>query len=142
MIRIPTNLSVRDKYKYYTEYQQTHKVLLTLKGHSKVVERIPDATFGLATSTNYESPGFAEELTHNALQRMLLHPKSGLIADPSWGRTDLVFPFAVYEAKGWDGDCRDARRQACAAPAVYLDLVDNLARTPARKNTQGHIKPL
>lgn len=42
----------------------------------------------------------------------------------------LVFPFAVYEAKGWSGDCRVARRQACIAATAYLDLLDDLARRP------------
>lgn len=41
-----------------------------------------------------------------------------------------MFPFAVYEAKGWSGDCREARRQACVAAAAYLDLLDDLARRP------------
>jgi hypothetical protein len=46
------------------------------------------------------------------------------------GETSLVFPFAVYEAKGWSGDCREACRQACQGGACYLDMLDNLARTP------------
>jgi hypothetical protein len=43
---------------------------------------------------------------------------------------DLVFPFAVYEAKGWSGDPREAQRRACAAGAAYLDMQDALARVP------------
>jgi hypothetical protein len=72
------------------------------------------------------------------LERLLLHPKCGLRCDPKWGNTDLVFPFAVYEAKGWSGDYREARRQACSAAAVYLDLLDDLARIPG---PVGSIKP-
>ncbi|OCK74965.1 hypothetical protein K432DRAFT_437750 [Lepidopterella palustris CBS 459.81] len=37
----------------------------------------------------------------------------------SFGSTvqeDLVFPFAVYEAKGWSGDYREARRQLSRKP--------------------------
>lgn len=60
------------------------------------------------------------------------------MADPKWGETDLVFPFAVYEAKGWSGDCREARRQACEGAVCYLDMLDNLARTPG---AVGSTKP-
>ena len=41
----------------------------------------------------------------------------------------------VYEAKGWAGDCRDARRQACSGAAFYLDMLDELARKPGPVGT-------
>jgi hypothetical protein len=96
------------------------------------VSRIPDATFGLATfSGSVGDPSVqTDDLSRKRLERLLLHPKCGLLSDPKWGETDLVFPFAVYEAKGWSGDCREARRQACQAAACYLDMLDELARTP------------
>jgi hypothetical protein len=125
-----TNHYSRDKHEYYTRYQQTHEVFCTLTGESTTVKRIPDATFGLATFSDYSSPVYVDELQRDSLERLLLHPKCGLLTDPAWGGTDLAFPFAVYEAKGWSGDCRTARRQACSAVAVYLDLLDNLARKP------------
>jgi hypothetical protein len=111
---------------------KTHPVLCTLTGESTVVNRIPDATFGLATFSDSTSgsPVQQDELSRERLERLLLHRKCGLLGDPKWGETDLVFPFAVYEAKGWSGDCREARRQACQAGACYLDMLDNLARTP------------
>jgi hypothetical protein len=111
---------------------KTHPVLCTLTGDSAVVNRIPDATFGLATfsDSTSDSPFQADELSRDRLERLLLHRKCGLLCDPKWGETDLVFPFAVYEAKGWSGDCREARRQACQGGACYLDMLDNLARTP------------
>lgn len=68
------------------------------------------------------------DLDRDRLEALLLHQQYGLISDPRWGETSLVFPFAVYEAKGWSGDARAARRQACSAGKVYLDLLDNLAR--------------
>jgi hypothetical protein len=97
-----------------------------------VKSRIPDATFGLATFAESvdSSPVWVKELSRELLERLLLHPKCGLRADPKWGETDLVFPFAVYEAKGWSGDPRAARRQACEGAACYLDMLDSLARTP------------
>lgn len=64
------------------------------------------------------------------LQRLLLHPKCGLISDPQWGQTKMVFPFGVYEAKGWAGDYKEARRQACAGAHRYLNMLDLLARVP------------
>jgi hypothetical protein len=126
----------RDKHEYNTEYQKTHDVFCTLTGESTVVKRIPDATFGLATFSDRTLPVCVEQLQRDSLEKLLLHPKCGLLADPAWGGTDLAFPFAVYEAKGWSGDCRTARRQVCAAAAVYLDLLDNLARTPGPLNTE------
>jgi hypothetical protein len=111
---------------------KTHSVLCTLTGESTVVNRIPDATFGLATfsDSTSSSPVQTDELSRERLERLLLHRKCGLLGDPKWGETDLVFPFAVYEAKGWSGDCREARRQACQGGACYLDMLDNLARKP------------
>ncbi|KAF8853629.1 hypothetical protein BDZ45DRAFT_657717 [Acephala macrosclerotiorum] len=121
-----------DKHDYFTEMSKTHPVLCTLTGESTVVNRIPDATFGLATFSDSTSgsPVQTDELSRERLERLLLHRKCGLLGDPKWGESDLVFPFAVYEAKGWSGDCREARRQACQGGACYLDMLDNLARTP------------
>jgi hypothetical protein len=106
--------------------------LCTLTGESTIIQRTPDATFGLTTFSEYESDlsVCANELRRTRLEKLLLHRKCGLLADPKWGETDLVFPFAVYEAKGWSGDCREARRQACLAGATYLDMLDDLARKP------------
>ena len=60
----------------------------------------------------------------------MLNSECELISDPQLGNSNLVFPFAVYEAKGWSGDARDARHQACSAAAVYLDMLHNLGRWP------------
>jgi hypothetical protein len=129
------------------EMPKTHPVLCTLTGESTFVNRIPDATFGLATfgKLTSGSPVQVDELSRERLEKLLLHRKCGLLSDPKWGETDLVFPFAVYEAKGWSGDCREARRQACQAGACYLDMLDNLARTPgpvgsmrAYQSTESH----
>lgn len=42
----------------------------------------------------------------------------------------MEFPFGVYEAKGWAGDYKEARRQACAAAHRFLNMLDLLARVP------------
>jgi hypothetical protein len=111
---------------------KTDPVLCTLTGDSILVQRTPDATLGLATflESDVENPIWASELLQGRLEKLLLHRKCGLLTDPKWGETNLAFPFAVYEAKGWSGDCRVARRQACVTAAAYLDLLDNLARRP------------
>lgn len=114
--------------------REVDPVSCTLTGKSTVAKRTPDATFGLATfSKSRSNPSvWADELSRERLEKLLLHRKCGLLADPKWGETDLVFPFAAYEAKGWSGDCREARRQACQGAACYLDMLDNLARTPGQ----------
>lgn len=101
-------------------------------------ERIPDNTFGLATFTdrNAALPNWVSELHRDRLERLLLHPKYGLYSDPKREhKPALAFPFLVYEAKGWRGDCRDARRQAFSGAAFYLDMLDELARKPGPVGT-------
>lgn len=102
-----------------------------------MVSRIPDATFGLATFSDRDAvlPVWAPELHRERLEKLVLHPKYGLVSDPKILDIGLVFLFMVYEAKGWSGDCRDARRQACSAAAVYLDMLDELARRPGPKDS-------
>ncbi|KAK4222882.1 hypothetical protein QBC38DRAFT_518197 [Podospora fimiseda] len=98
-----------DKHEYCTVRSAVHPVSCLQTVISKFIRRIPDATFGLAT--------FQPKDCQNA--------------------ANLVFPFAVYEAKGWSGDTREARHQACAAASVYLDLLDTLARQPQEGRTKG-----
>lgn len=121
-----------DKREYNTIRQKRHPVSCLLAGDPKFIKRIPDATFGLATfqPKDYQSVLAEWDLDHDRLEALLLHQHCSLISDPRWGDTNLVFPFAVYEAKGWSGDAREARQQACSAGAVYLDLLDDLARQP------------
>lgn len=125
-------LEYRDKRQFSKDLPQTDPVLCTLTGGSTVIQRTPDATFGLTTFSEFESDlsVCANELRRTRLEKLLLHRKCGLLADPKWGETDLVFQFAVYEAKGWAGDCREARHQACLAGATYLDMLDEVARKP------------
>ena len=119
--------------------QKTHPVSCLLTGETKFIKRIPDATFGLATfqPEDYQSVIGEWDLDRDRLEALLLHRHCGLISDPRWGDKSLVFPFAVYEAKGWSGDARDARRQACSAAAIYLDMLDNLARQPGNMGKAG-----
>lgn len=124
-----------------------------LSGETTFVKRIPDATFGLTTyapksicglpaHTPCDNkhcpalfPAWNTNLQRDHLERLMLYNKCGLLSDPKWGETDLAFPFMVYEAKGWNGDSREARRQACQAAAIYLDMLDNLSREPGTIGT-------
>ena len=121
-----------DKHKYYPHLSEVHPVSFLLTGQSTLVERIPDATFGLATfrERQFQSRGYTNELVKDHLQALMVHRSTGLVSDPKLGETDLVFPFAVYEAKACYGSARSARQQACAAAAHYLDMLDTLARRP------------
>ncbi|KAJ3539273.1 hypothetical protein NM208_g5553 [Fusarium decemcellulare] len=121
-----------DKHEYNTIGQKRHPVTCLLTGESKFIRRIPDATFGLATFKPRDYQNYIAEwdLDYDRLEALKLHRHCGLISDPRWSDNCLVFPFAAYEAKGWSGDCREARRQACSAGAVYLDMLDRLARRP------------
>ncbi|KAI9036707.1 ankyrin repeat domain-containing protein [Aspergillus affinis] len=123
-----------DKHEYNEIKQKRDLVTCLLAGEPKFVKRIPDATFGFVTfkPTDYQSAWAEWDLDHDRLEALLLQRHCGLIADPRWGGADLVFPFATYEAKGWSGDAREARRQGCSAGAAYLDLLDSLARQPGK----------
>jgi hypothetical protein len=124
-----------NKHEYNTVKKATHRASCLLTGEEKLVMRKPDATFGLAVSrpSDYQRSVLADwSLDHERLEALLLHRQCGLISDPRWGDANLVFPFTVYEAKGWDGDPREARQQACSAGAVYFDMLESLAKRPGR----------
>lgn len=135
-----TYLHIRDKHEYMTLLSDTDPVTCHLTGTSAMVSRTPDATFGLATFSDGDAdlPVWSSDLHIDRLEQLILHPKYGLISDPKRLETDLAFPFMVYEAKGWNGDCRVARRQACSAAATYLDMLDHLARRPGQV---GSVRP-
>ncbi|KAJ3494309.1 hypothetical protein NLG97_g4161 [Lecanicillium saksenae] len=117
-----------DKQRYFTVIRSADDFTCLLSDKEKLEKRIPDLTVGLAVA---ETTG-AGSLHTSSLERIMLHRHCGLIADPSRKKPNLAFPFAVYEAKGYDGDPREARRQACTAGAAYLDLLDELAREPGK----------
>ncbi|KAE8361904.1 hypothetical protein BDV27DRAFT_147442 [Aspergillus caelatus] len=128
-----------NKHEYNTIKLKRDPVSCLLVGEPKFIKRIPDATFGLATfkPRDYQNPLAEWNLDHDRLEALLLHRHCGLISDPRWGDADLAFPFAVYEAKGWSGDAQEARRQGCSAGAVYLDMLDNLARQPGKASSKN-----
>ncbi|KAI9813027.1 MAG: hypothetical protein M1832_006418 [Thelocarpon impressellum] len=129
-------LLVMDKHEYNANLPDNDPQTCLLTGQRKFVRRIPDATFGLSTyrpqttTRVRKQPINSLALHQDRLERLALHPRCGLISDPKWGEANLVFPWAVYEAKGWNGDYREARRQACSAGARFLHILDHLARVP------------
>lgn len=63
---------------------KTDRVSCELTGEPKLVQRTPDATFGLATFSERDAnnPIWAYELMRGRLDKLLLHRKCGLLADP------------------------------------------------------------
>ena len=54
----------------------------------------------------------------------------GLIVDGIWGESNLIFPFAVYEAKKCAATWEQAEGQIHHACQTYLAMLDDLARDP------------
>lgn len=141
------NQLVIDKHEYNLLLDKVGTNNWRLTGVSTFNKRIPDATFGLSTYVPaecqdhytpcdyrhcpYRFPNWNSALRRDKLERLAFHPKCGLLADPKWGESDMALPFMVYEAKGWSGDYREARRQACLAAKTYLDMLDHLSRVPS-----------
>lgn len=71
-----------------------------------------------------------ERLSEDLLSSMMMNPKCGLVVDGIWGKTDLIFPFAVYEAKKLASSYADAEGQVYHACRTYLAMLDDLARNP------------
>lgn len=85
-------------------------------GKEVVKKRIPDATIGLKSYNDFflkrgyvcSAPDCKEDhstmqpdkrLSERDLRAMMHDPECGLVVDGVWGKTELLFPFAVYEAK-------------------------------------------
>lgn len=71
-----------------------------------------------------------ERLSEDLLSAMMQNPECGLIVDGVWGKADLIFPFAVYEAKKRATSYDDAEEQIYHACRTYLAMLDDLARNP------------
>jgi len=116
-------------------------------GQKTVKIRIPDATMGLKAYDDWDLkhgyvctiPSCTEDhstkqpdqrLSQNRLSDMMHNPECSLVVDGVWGKTDLVFPFAVYEAKKRSTSDEDAKDQVYHACKTYLAMLDDLARDP------------
>jgi hypothetical protein len=116
-------------------------------GKETVKKRIPDATIGLKSYDDFHlkrgypcSVSDCEEdhstmqpdkrLSERDLQAMMHDPECGLVVDGVWGKTELLFPFAVYEAKKRATYYQQAEDQIYHACRTYLAMLDDLARNP------------
>jgi hypothetical protein len=116
-------------------------------GKEAVKKRIPDATIGLKSYDNfYLKHGYIcsvsdceedhsamqpdKRLSEHDLQAMMHDPECGLVVDGVWGKTELLFPFAVYEAKKTARNYQQAEDQIYHACRTYLAMLDDLARNP------------
>ncbi|UKZ53379.1 hypothetical protein TrVGV298_007171 [Trichoderma virens] len=136
------------KYKFVEEDTDGNEIVKT---------RIPDATFGLTTydssaidlnrefmvagyQADYSNKQPDDRLSKDRLKAMTHNPQCGLVVDGVWGEADIVFPFAVYEAKKRVEDYEDAKQQIQHACQIYLSMLDDLARDPknvAKYQTEG-----
>ncbi|KAI1853511.1 hypothetical protein JX265_004159 [Neoarthrinium moseri] len=71
-----------------------------------------------------------KRLSQRDLTAMMHDHNCGLVVDGLWGRADLVFPFAVYEAKKRASSFPEAEEQVYDACKMYLAMLDDLARNP------------
>lgn len=116
-------------------------------GKEAVKKRIPDATIGLRSYNDFDlGHGYTcsvqdckedhstmqpdDRLSEENLQPMMHNPECGLIVDGVWGKTELLFPFAVYEAKKTAKLYQQAEDQIYHACRTYLAMLDDLARNP------------
>ncbi|KAI1120973.1 hypothetical protein F5Y10DRAFT_257328 [Nemania abortiva] len=117
------------------------------KGTPVVKHRIPDATMGLRPYDDYilkhgyrctvpdckvdhSSMQADKRLSRDSLRDMMHDGTCGLIVDGVWGEANLVFPFAVYEAKKRASSYEAAKEQVYHACTTYLAMLDDLARDP------------
>ncbi|KAF4946670.1 hypothetical protein FGADI_11018 [Fusarium gaditjirri] len=117
------------------------------KGKQALKYRIPDWTMGLKSyedfflergficnnedcTDNHEKQQPDKRLSDTRLREMMENPKCGLIVDGVWGQTNLMFPFAIYEAKKDVSSMTTAVRQLSHACKTYLAMLDDLARDP------------
>lgn len=112
--------------------------------------RVPDLCIGLASAPGDEAnePEWAQFDPH-LLNRALLHPNYGLITDPDWEYTDLLFPFAVYEAKkcpkedpwGTRHPIKKAYKQGSRAATTFLKMQAALIREPGAAHAYRKASP-
>jgi hypothetical protein len=140
LMRKRSDLYSRDKRPYEFIEKDVDKTL-------SVRRRIPDATMGLRTynesdlehgytcdvvdcKINHDSMQPNETLLDFRIEAQMYDRECGLIVDGIWGESNLIFPFAVYEAKKSATTWEQAEDQIHHAFRVYLAMLDDLARRP------------
>ena len=134
---IITDFEPSDKRPYH--YKKQDGSILSIQ------MRTPDATMGLRTMLDELSAEFLNDnqgkpftealslhpcLSNNRLLSQVNWRPCGLVVDGKWGRADLIFPWAVYEAKKDSELFEQAEDQVIEAAQTYLAMLDDLARVP------------
>lgn len=128
---------------YYRDKRPYRFVETDHMGNPSVKIRIPDATFGIKPFGPYSSihgyPTYYRRdakkepepwLHRSRLHSMMQNPECGLVVDGMWGETELIFPFASYEAKKDSDGSNSAEKQIHHACRTYVAMLDDLARNP------------
>src|ERR1700761_7565832 len=135
----------RDKTPY------TYKTMDPTTMKESLQKRYPDITFVLSTAwdasvqhqVRHKAGQTSCEETHieahpslsrERIHKQLFHRRCGLIADPKWGSVDLVFPWAIFEAKKSTVPLDEAEAQLHEGSSIYLGMMDDLTRDPKDPN--------
>ncbi|XXG97435.1 hypothetical protein Hte_003736 [Hypoxylon texense] len=121
------DLNYRDKVPYtaFAKVRGTDRV--------EMIRRTPDATLGLRADNEGGSI-----LEPSRLRRLRFDTKIHTSGDPGakhYKDTNVLFPFAVYEAKKDAASVHEAERQVAQACDRYLGLLDNVVRDPMDSST-------
>ncbi|GKZ25971.1 hypothetical protein AbraIFM66951_002083 [Aspergillus brasiliensis] len=107
-------------------------------------KRIPDMTFGLSSYVSGDPLDEGIDERERRIRRSL-HVKClkhyvcdrfGLMVDGKWGKTTVLFPFAVYEAKKNDKSELAVKIQLKLALNAYLKMLDDLLIQPDNPKTK------
>jgi hypothetical protein len=127
--------------------KRPYEFLEEKNGRRLVQKRIPDATLGFRSYIDSDlQHGYTctetdckidhihhqphKSLLERRLKNQMNNQQCGLIVDGVWGKTDILFPFAVYEAKKKTTTYEQAKNQIYHACQTYLGMMDDLARDP------------
>lgn len=116
-----TDLNYRDKIPY------TAIAKVGRTGLIDMVRRTPDATLGLRVDDGGDSI-----LEPSRLQRLRFNTNIHVCGESStrYKTANVIFPFAVYEAKKHTASVHEAERQVAQGCDRYLGLIDNVVRDP------------
>ncbi|OJJ67691.1 hypothetical protein ASPBRDRAFT_47728 [Aspergillus brasiliensis CBS 101740] len=112
-------------------------------------KRIPDMTFGLSSYTSGDPLDEGIDERERRIRRSLhvdyldycVRDRFGLMVDGKWGKTTVLFPFAVYEAKKNDKSETGVKIQLKLALNAYLKMVDDLLIQPDDSKAKEERQP-
>ncbi|GKZ31246.1 hypothetical protein AbraIFM66950_011539 [Aspergillus brasiliensis] len=112
-------------------------------------KRIPDMTFGLSSYASADPLDEGIDERERRIRRSLhvdylnycVCNRFGLMVDGKWGKTTVLFPFAVYEAKKNDKSELAVKLQLKLALNAYLKMLDTLLIQPDDSKTNEERQP-